>query len=79
MKPEIAVNEVVEEIEVTHRGVSKAVKNFMIAYGYGKRVRNDQLKDFAEFAQVVFERYPKSVKIKKEIRGLFKAIDDLGD
>ena len=83
VKQEVAVEVAVEvEIEVTQKGVENAVMQFMSQYGFNgfrRPVRLNQVHNFAAFAQVVFDKYPNNVGVRREIRALFEAIDDLSD
>ena len=67
---------------MTQQQVERIAINFMTKYHYsGKNVKvsPDKVSSFANFAQVVFERKSTNGNIKKEIRDIFKAIDDIGE
>ena len=65
----------------TQEQVRRMVIAFMSKYHSvkgGKR-RQPQPNQFASFAEMVYQKYSDNDRIVREIRAIFKAIDDIGE
>ena len=57
--------------------VRRMVIKFMSKHNGGNWGKDPS--QFAEFAEVVFQRNTHNDRVKREIRAIFKAIDDIGE
>ena len=61
----------------TQEQVRRMVMSFMTKHNGGKPAKDPS--KFAAFAETVFQRHSNNDRIVREIRAIFKAIDDIGE
>ena len=61
----------------TQEQVRRMVIAFMTKHNGGKPAKDP--RKFASFAETIFQKYRHNDRIVREIRAIFKAIDDIGE